>query len=201
MAPDRRQIFAIVVAVLIPLLGGTCYYAFPRYRNASGGMEPTLHVGDMVFVRRGNAATRGDLTAFHYPIEPKVIFLKRVIAVGGDVVEIRDKQVILNGKKIDEPYAQHVDDAVYPLDPALPEPYRSRDQFGPFKVPSDSYFMMGDNRDRSSDSRYWGVVPRKFLVGKASMVISATALIYRRGGMIDTGLAVRFEMWMSPSSA
>jgi signal peptidase I len=173
MARDRRQIVAISIATLLSLLAGTCYYAFPRYRNVSGAMEPTLHVGDVVFVRRGNAVVRGDLTAFHYPLEPKTVFLKRVIAVGGDLVEIRDKQVILNGKKIEEPYANHVDATIFPPNPALPEPYRSRDQFGPVKVPPDAYFMMGDNRDRSSDSRYWGFVPRKLLVGKVSAVISA----------------------------
>jgi signal peptidase I len=173
MAGDRRQIVAISIAAMVPLLAGTCYFAFPRYRNASGGMEPTLYMGDVVFVRRGNTAARGDLTAFHYPLQPKVIFLKRVIAVGGDLVEIRDKQVILNGMKIEEPYAQHVDATIFPPNPALPEPYRSRDQFGPVKVPPDAYFMMGDNRDRSSDSRYWGFVPRKLLVGKVSAVISA----------------------------
>ena len=142
-------------------------------------MEPTLGMGDVVFVRRGSAVARGDLTAFHYPLEPKTIFLKRVIAVPGDVVEIRDKEVILNGKKIEEPYAQHVDGMLYLPNPELPEPYRSRDQFGPVKVPPDSYFMLGDNRDRSSDSRYWGFVPRNLVVGKVAVAISAKRGFWR----------------------
>jgi signal peptidase I len=76
----------------------------------------------------------------------------------------------VNGTALNEPYVLHDDPQVYPLQPALPEPYRSRDQFGPFKVPAGQYFAMGDNRDRSSDSRYWGTVPRTMIKGRAFMV-------------------------------
>jgi signal peptidase I len=78
--------------------------------------------------------------------------------------------VSVNGKPLDEPYVVHVDPQVYPKMPALPEPYRSRDQFGPYTVAPRSYFAMGDNRDRSSDSRYWGTVPRSMIKGRAFMV-------------------------------
>ena len=78
--------------------------------------------------------------------------------------------VSVNGKALVEPYVLHVDSTVYPRQPALPEPYRSRDQFGPYSVPDGQYFAMGDNRDRSSDSRYWGTVPRSLIKGRAFMV-------------------------------
>jgi signal peptidase I len=123
-------------------------------------------------VPRGKTVLRGDLVAFHYPLHPDTIFMKRIAGIPGDLVEIRDKHFILNGKAIEEPYARHDDATTFPPNPALPEPYRSRDQFGPVKVPPDAYFMLGDNRDKSSDSRYWGVVPRRNLVGKLVFVIS-----------------------------
>ncbi|HSP34758.1 MAG TPA: signal peptidase I, partial [Thermoanaerobaculia bacterium] len=107
---------------------------------------------------------------FRYPLQPDTDFVKRVIGMPGDVVEVRDKKVSINGKPVDEPYVIHEDAQVFPLQPTLPEPYRSRDQFGPYAVPPGSYFAMGDNRDRSSDSRYWGTVPRSMIKGRAFMV-------------------------------
>jgi signal peptidase I len=96
--------------------------------------------------------------------------VKRVIGMPGDVVAIRDKKVSVNGRLLAEPYVVFDDPTVYPAEPALPEPYRSRDQFGPVRVPAGHYFAMGDNRDRSSDSRYWGFVPRADIKGRAFMV-------------------------------
>jgi len=142
-------------------------------------MDPTLRMGDVVFARRWTSVSRGDLVAFQYPLEPKVIFMKRIVGMPGDVIEIRDKQLALNGKFIEEPYVQHDDPRVYPRLPALPEPYRSRDQFGPVRVPADQYFVLGDNRDKSSDSRYWGSVPKKLIVGRLFFVISPQRGIWR----------------------
>src|ERR1700694_6201475 len=81
-----------------------------------------------------------------------------------------NKVVSTNGKALDEPYVIHEDNTIYPPQPALPEPYRSRDQSAPYTVPPGQYFAMGDNRDRSSDSRYWGTVPRSMIKGRAFMV-------------------------------
>jgi signal peptidase I len=96
--------------------------------------------------------------------------VKRVVGLPGDTVTIRDKEVFINGGRLDEPYVVFDDPTVYPKQEALPEPYRSRDQFGPVVVPEGHYFAMGDNRDRSHDSRFWGFVPRAYIKGKAFMV-------------------------------
>lgn len=127
---------------------------------------PMLSVGDYVLTRRVSEVRRGDVISFRYPPRPDTTFLMRVVAMPGETILIRDKQVSLNGREIDEPYVIHEDAEVYPNQPALPEPYRSRDQFGPFTVPQDHYFVMGDNRDKSSDSRYWGPVPRSMIKGR-----------------------------------
>ncbi|MGZ8709324.1 MAG: signal peptidase I, partial [Thermoanaerobaculia bacterium] len=105
-----------------------------------------------------------------YPLQPDTDFVKRVIGMPGDEIEIRRKKVWINGKQLEEPYVLHEDPEIIPNKPALPEPYRSRDHYGPYTVPPDSYFAMGDNRDRSSDSRYWGTVPRSMIKGRAFMV-------------------------------
>ncbi len=135
------------------------------YRIPSGGMEPTIHVGDLVITKRIEDVRRGDIIAFDYPLEPKTTFMKRVIGLPGETTRIQSKRVFINGQELSEPYAMHVDEQVYPENPALPEPYRSRDNFGPYEIAANSYFTMGDNRDRSSDSRYWGTVPRTMIRG------------------------------------
>jgi signal peptidase I len=146
--------------------------AFPSFKNTTLGMSPTVRIGEFIVTKRTSAPTRGDIIAFHYPLNPKTTFLKRVVAVGGDTVEIRDKRLIVNGSAIEEPYAAHEDPQTYPKDPTLPEPYRSRDQFGPFLVPRESYFVLGDNRDKSSDSRFWGPVPRANVIGRVILISS-----------------------------
>ena len=105
-------------------------------------------------------------------MQPEVVFAKRLVAVGGDTVEIRSKQLFVNGKSLAEPYAVHLDPTIYPASPTLPEPYRSRDHFGPYQVPTGSFFVLGDNRDSSSDSRYWGVVPAENLRGRVVLLFS-----------------------------
>src|SRR6476469_557529 len=139
---------------------------FPIYRNKTGAMEPLIAPGDILITTRSGPARRGDVIVHKYPMDPKTVFVKRVIGLPGDTILIRDKELFLNGRKLDEPYATHVDPTVYPLNPALPEPYRSRDQFGPFTVPPNGFFVLGDNRDQSSDSRYWGTVPRDNVRGR-----------------------------------
>ncbi|HET7437751.1 MAG TPA: signal peptidase I [Thermoanaerobaculia bacterium] len=103
-------------------------------------------------------------------MSPNIYFVQRVVAVAGDTVQIRNKQLYLNGKLQNEPYAVHRDPAVYSDLPSLPEPYHSRDQFGPYTVPANSYFVLGDNRDESSDSRYWGAVPARMVMRRAGTV-------------------------------
>ena len=135
-------------------------------------MTPTILAGDHFFLDKvafpGNyprplqkflpmrPIERGEIVALWSPENPNMRLIKRVIGLPGETIEIRDRYVYINGKKLDEPYAVHID------------PYRvnSRDNYGPVTIPPDQFFMMGDNRDNSNDSRYWGVAPRESLIGK-----------------------------------
>jgi signal peptidase I len=113
---------------------------------------------------------RGDIIVFRYPLDPNLDYVKRVIGLPGETVEIRDKRLFINGKLLDEPYTLFQDPTIYPNDPGLPEQYRMRDQMDARVVPPDSYFAMGDNRDLSADSRYWGFVPRAHIEGRPFFV-------------------------------
>lgn len=149
-------------------------------------MKPTILVGDHFFLdkiafpanypefarpylpRRG--IQRGDVVAFRSPTDGKIPFVKRVIGLPGDTIELRDKNLYVNLKKVDEPYKIHVDSTVYQQDPWTPEELKIRDNYGPAVVPEDNYFVMGDNRDNSNDSRYWGFVSRNEVIGKPLFV-------------------------------
>jgi signal peptidase I len=178
----REYYEALLIAVIF--VNFARIFAFQAFKIPTGSMEDNLKVGDHIIVNKfiyGPGTTlggmlplreirRGDIIVFRYPLQPDTDFVKRVIGLPGDTVEVHDKVVSVNGKPLAEPYVIHVDPTIYPPRPQLPEPYRSRDQFGPYFVPIGQYFAMGDNRDRSSDSRYWGTVPRSMIKGKAFMV-------------------------------
>src|SRR5256885_1432689 len=178
----REYYEALLIAVIF--VNFARIFAFQAFKIPSPSMEDNLKVGDHIIVNKfiyGSGTNlggllplrpirRGDIIVFRYPLQPDTDFVKRVIGMPGDTLEIRDKKISVNGKPLDEPYVIHEDSTIYPLQPALPEPYRSRDQFGPYTVPAGQYFAMGDNRDRSSDSRYWGTVPRGMIKGRAFMV-------------------------------
>jgi signal peptidase I len=177
----REYYEALLIAVIF--VNFARIFVFQAFKIPTGSMEDNLKVGDHIVVNKFiygpgpnfgllplRDIKRGDIIVFRYPLQPDTDFVKRVIGMPGDTVSVRDKIVSVNGKALDEAYVVHEDPQVYPLQPALPEPYRSRDQFGPFKVPDGQYFAMGDNRDRSSDSRYWGTVPRTMIKGRAFMV-------------------------------
>ena len=179
----REYYEALLIAVIF--VNFARIFVFQAFKIPTGSMEDNLKVGDHIIVNKfiyGPAGTpwqkllplrdirRGDIIVFRYPLQPDTDFVKRVIGMPGDTLEVRNKKISVNGKALDEPYVIHEDPQVFPLQPSLPEPYRSRDQFGPFTVPEGQYFAMGDNRDRSSDSRYWGTVPRSMIKGRAFMV-------------------------------
>jgi signal peptidase I len=180
----REYYEALLIAVIF--VNFARIFAFQAFKIPTGSMEDNLKVGDHIIVNKFiygpdhngplknlfpmRDIRRGDIIVFRYPLQPDTDFVKRVIGMPGDTVEVRNKQVSVNGIALNEPYVIHEDPQVYPLQPALPEPYRSRDQFGPFTVPEGQYFAMGDNRDKSSDSRYWGTVPRSMIKGRAFMV-------------------------------
>lgn len=132
------------------------------YTNPSGSMLPTLLVRDNIVVDlnyyRKRTPQKGDIVVFKYPEDPSREFIKRVIATENDVIESRDKAIYINGSTISEPYIQHVDKEIKAND--------KRDNFGPLSVPKGKVFVMGDNRDQSYDSRFWGYVDNTQIRGK-----------------------------------
>lgn len=149
-------------------------------------MKPTILVGDhffldkLVFPANYPAAIRSylphrkinrlDIIAFKSPTEGNIPFVKRVIGLPGEKIEIHNKAVMVNGVKLDEQYKIHVDSTVYAADPWTPEELKVRDNYGPVIVPPGHYFVMGDNRDNSNDSRYWGFVQWDEIIGKPLFV-------------------------------
>ncbi|HEX2059595.1 MAG TPA: signal peptidase I [Thermoanaerobaculia bacterium] len=179
----REYYEALLIAIVF--VNFARIFAFQAFKIPSGSMEDNLLVGDHIVVNKfiyGPKASlfggvlplrdveRGDIIVFRFPEQPDVDFVKRVVALPGETIAIRDKKVFIDGRALDEPYARFADERTYPAGPYLPEPYRSRDQFGPYRVPAGHYFAMGDNRDHSHDSRYWGAVPRSLIKGRAFMV-------------------------------
>jgi signal peptidase I len=169
---------AIVTALILALIIRA--YIIQAFKIPSGSMIPTLLIGDHILVNKFIYGTKipltdrkilvwrspekGDIIVFKYPENPKKDFIKRVIATGGDVIEERDKVIHVNGKALTEPYAHHFDQSIHSggADP--------RDNFGPIEVPNDKLFVMGDNRDQSYDSRYWGFVDLREIRGKALII-------------------------------
>lgn len=137
------------------------------YKLPSAAMEPTLLVGDHILVDQRKSARephRWDLVIFEYPEDPTKDFIKRVVAIGGDTVEIRSKHLFINGAPVTEPYVAHNETNI------IPASENPRDNLAPRVVPAGSYFMMGDNRDRSYDSRFWGFVPKDKVKGTVKSV-------------------------------
>ncbi len=180
----REFIEAILVAVVFALFVRT--FLLQAFVVPSPSMEETLLAGDHLIVnkfvfgpRAGSALAgllprrpvrRGDVIVFKFPEDPRRDFVKRVIALPGDEVEIRDKAVSVNGQPESTPSAFHADPRVSPDDATLPESQRRRDQVSPLNVPERAYFAMGDNRDNSYDSRFWGPVPAANLKGRPLFV-------------------------------
>jgi len=131
-------------------------FVFQVARIEGHAMEPTLADRDRLivnkFVYRRSAPRRGDIVMFHYPNRPERQFVKRVVAQEGDAVRIVSGHVYVNDRLMDDSFVQ-------------PE-YRSHDTWGPSVVPEGYYFVMGDHRNNSSDSRHWGFVPKKYIVGR-----------------------------------
>jgi signal peptidase I len=149
-------------------------------------MEKTVLAGDHVVVNKflfapsavaaldrllpRRPVRRGDLIVFKFPEDPRRDFVKRAIALAGDAVEIRSKQVFVNGNLEPGTAAFHSETRVWPDDPELPEGLRRRDQVPLLAVPAGTYFALGDNRDNSYDSRFWGPVPAANLKGRPLFV-------------------------------
>lgn len=164
----REYTEALLIALALALI--IRMFVVEAFKIPSGSMIPSLLVGDHLLVSKFTykfaQPKRGDVIVFKYPDDPSRNFIKRIIAVGGDTVEIRDKIVFVNGIQQTEPYIQHV------FQDVLPARYSARDNFGPLEVPANHYFMLGDNRDSSLDSRFWEhqFVNRRAIVGKALLI-------------------------------
>ena len=180
---DKRKLLkeyveAIVIALILALVIRT--FVVQAFKIPSGSMIPTLLIGDHILVNKFiygikipftekkilmfNKPERGDVIVFKYPENPKKDFIKRVIAVEGEIIEEKDKVVYVNGKVMHEPYAHHYDRYL------RPGGHDPRDTFGPVTVPKDKVFVMGDNRDQSYDSRYWGFVDLIDIRGEAFII-------------------------------
>ncbi len=167
--------WALIVALLIKT------FIIEATTVPTGSMEDTILPGDFLFINKFiygatvpfinkklpslRKPRRGDIVVFKYPVDPSLNFVKRCVAVGGDTVQVINKNLYINGKFVPLPrYGKHSDNRIYPAE------VTPRDNFGPFVVPANHYFMMGDNRDNSNDSRFWGPVPDSLIRGEALII-------------------------------
>lgn len=181
----REYLEALALAIVLTIVvRGLVIQAF---RIPTSSMEETLQIGDFLFVNKmvygseidiGAAGHQlvyhrfpairepkpGDVIVFRYPDDPSRDFIKRCVATGGQTVELRDKVLYVDGQAQEEPYVVHKDPRV------LPREASPRDNFGPYVVPQGQLFMMGDNRDNSHDSRFWGGLPRTLVKGQAMIL-------------------------------
>lgn len=187
----REYSEAFIVALALALVLRTFF--IQAYKIPSASMYPTLLVGDHIIVNKLvfglrmpdsifgftpladeipygrylfeiDRIHRGDVVVFVFPEDKSKDFIKRVVGVPGDTVEVKGGMLYLNGKLDADPHA------VLEFSPAQRAPNSERDYFGPFKVPPGEYFMMGDNRDRSYDSRFWGTATRDAIEGRAMFI-------------------------------
>lgn len=197
----RENIEAILIAVAVALLIRA--FVVQAFKIPSGSMEDTLLIGDHLLVNKFVYGVKlpgtdkkllkfkdpqvGDIIVFKFPVDEKVDFIKRVVAVEGNTVEIRNKELYVNGKKTNTPHAQYKDPNIYSdprgystFNPANPPPFFTfrdntagvarRDNMPPIVVPQGTLFVMGDNRDESADSRFWGFVEIAKVKGKAMII-------------------------------
>jgi signal peptidase I len=177
----REYFESIVIAVILALFVRT--FVVQAFKIPTGSMEPNLLIGDHLLVNKfvfGPTASglerallpmaaieRGDVVVHKYPEEPERDFIKRVIGLPGETLEVREKKVYIDGKALEGPYAHFIQPPA--AFSALHEVTSGdvRERYGPVTVPANHYFVMGDNRDNSQDSRYWGFLPREYIKGRA----------------------------------
>ena len=179
----REYFESIVIAVILALFIRT--WVVQAFKIPTGSMENNLLVGDHLLVNKFvfgpslgsleravlpmTSVARGDVVVFKYPEDPERDFIKRVIGLPGETLEVRRKVVYIDGQPLDEPYVHYLQP---PSSPTAHEftSYDVREAFGPVTVPAGHYFVMGDNRDNSQDSRYWSFLPASYVKGRALVV-------------------------------
>jgi signal peptidase I len=177
----REYFETIVIAVILSLFVRT--WVVQAFKIPTGSMENNLLIGDHLLVNKfvfGPAPTavedallpirdirRGDIVVFKYPEQPERDFIKRVIGLPGETIELRNKKVYVNGNPLDEPYVHFLEPSHAASEVTS---FDVRERYGPVTVPPQQYFVMGDNRDNSQDSRFWGFLPRHYVKGKALMI-------------------------------
>jgi signal peptidase I len=177
----REYFESIVIAVILALFVRT--WVVQAFKIPTGSMENNLLIGDHLLVNKFSFGPtisdiekivlpmrdprRGDVVVFKYPDEPERDFIKRVIGLPGETLELRQKKIYINGQPLDEPYVHFLEPAAEGQETTA---FDLRERYGPVQVPANQYFVMGDNRDNSQDSRYWGFLPRHYIKGKALMI-------------------------------
>ncbi|MFH0926275.1 MAG: signal peptidase I [bacterium] len=158
LVKEYAEIF--LIAIVLALIIRT--FIVQAFKIPSGSMIPTLQIGDHIlvnkFIFKFKKPNRKEIVVFKYPLDKKRDFIKRVIGLPGETIELKDRVVYINNEPINEPYAMYSSSSI------------DSSNFTPITVPDNSYFMMGDNRDSSMDSRYWGVLEDKLLIGKAFII-------------------------------
>jgi signal peptidase I len=184
----REYFESLVIAVILALFIRT--FVVQAFKIPTSSMEPNLLVGDHLLVNKFvfgpvlagaerallpmSDIARGNVIVFKYPEDPERDFIKRVIGLPGEQIEVRRKRVYIDGKLLNEPYAHYLEapppmpDEAQPGDP--PPSGDPRESYGPVTVPPKHYFVMGDNRDNSQDSRYWGFLTRDYVKGRALVI-------------------------------
>ena len=180
----RENIEALVIAVILALIIRA--FVIQAFKIPSGSMENTLLVGDYILVNKFiygvkvpftdvtvlpiKDPKRGEIIVFRYPGDPSKDYIKRVVAVGGDRLEIKDKKVYVNGEPQASDFAKFVDPRILSGPTKFGRIDSRRDNMEPITIPEDKLFVMGDNRDSSNDSRFWGYVDKSAVRGRAIII-------------------------------
>ncbi|MFQ6038867.1 MAG: signal peptidase I [Candidatus Aminicenantales bacterium] len=205
-----REYFELIVETAV-FVFFVMTFVVQAFQIPTGSMEPTLLVGDFLLVNKmayinpsaglekkilpRRDLRRFDIVVFKFPQELNKDYVKRVIALEGETIEIRNKQVFVNGKPIPESYKVHSDAQVYTKNGYYRYEEVIRDNFGPVTVPPGHCFVMGDNRDNSQDSRYWGFLPLSLIKGRPWIIYFS----YRaeRDAYLKTSLRERLKKFVS----
>jgi signal peptidase I len=204
MSKKAKALIIVAAALFLALAGMATYYLiyYRVVRVPTGAMANTIIPGDRVLCRTHlGEIKRGDIVIFKLPTDPKVMYLKRVIGLPGETIQVKGHRVFVNGKELPEERAliRLTGEPELPVVKVEPKPqdawyrvfydveqYSDNDEFEintravygiaePYRIRPDNYFVLGDSRDNSEDSRYWGTAPREMIVGKAMMIFDSTA--------------------------